>query len=145
MSRRRKPKATTQDYQPPRRASRNTGAEYPKLDIKISLHRDGKVEVDPAYNNAAIAHLDVLYEAAERDDYDPEWTDDHKIAFYVYDLMDGFLQQWDTPISQDEVDTPVSEVPTMQESPVVDRYDIADMEPVQERATNDRPIRRRRS
>lgn len=141
MSRKQKPKI--QEYKP-QRAGRNTGAEYPRLEIKIVLLRDGRVEVDPVYNNSAIVHFDTLYSAAERDDYDPDWTDDHKIAFFISDMMDGFLQQWDTPISQEEVDSPVSEVPTMQESPIVDRYDIADMEPVQEH-NDDRPIRRRRS
>lgn len=121
MSRRRK----IQQPPPPRR-HRNTRAERPSLTIGVSFLPDGKIEVDPKYNDALIEQLDVI--CGETEEYDIEWHDDHKIAYYVWTIMDGFLAQWDTPISPDEVDAAMPEVPHLKDAPVVDQLDIADME-----------------
>lgn len=128
MSRRKKQSRPNSPPPNPPRRIRNTGAEYPKLTVTIDLRRDHTVLVDPVFNDAAIEHLDVLYEAAQRDDYDSAWSDDHKIAFYIWNLMEDYLQQWDSPVSQDEVDIPVSEVPHIKQSPVVDQFDLSGME-----------------
>jgi hypothetical protein len=125
MSRRRKPNQPPQQQQQKRR---NTGADRPRLAITITFLPDGKVEVDPQFNNALIEQLDVIHEMAE--EYDAEWTDDHKIAYYVGNLMDDYLAQWGPPITQEEVDTGVSEIPHIKDAPVIDRFDLADMEPV---------------
>ena len=127
MSRRRKPTPSPKQQQEPRR-HRNTGAERPHLGITITFLPEGKVEVEPKYNAALIEQLDTIHEMAE--EYNAEWEDDHKIAYYIGNLMDDYLGQWDTPIAQEEVDGTVGDVPHLSESPVLDRFDISDMEVV---------------
>jgi hypothetical protein len=107
-----------------------TGAQYPRFEVKISLLRNGNVQVDPDYNKVAIAHFDSLYEHAGRDDYNPNWSDDHKIAFFISDMMDVSLQQWESPISPNETEEPISEIPNIKDNPVVERYDIANTIPI---------------
>lgn len=92
---------------------------------------DGRMEVDPKYNDAAMEHLDVLYGLANREDYDPvDWSDDHKIAFFISDMMAGFLAQWEAPDEGGGIDDggTIPGVLHINESPVVDRFDLADME-----------------
>lgn len=108
------------------RPQRNTRAERPVLTIDIAFLPDGKLEVEPRYNNALIEQLDVI--CRDTEEYDVAWHDDHKIAYYVWTVMDGFLAQWDPPVAQEEVDGAIPEVPHLNEVPVVDRLDIADME-----------------
>lgn len=122
MSRRRK----AQPQAPQPRRYRNTHAERPHLSLAVSFLPEGKIEVEPKFNDALIEQLDTICAATE--DYDDEWTDDHKIAYYVWTIMDGFLAQWDTPISPDEVDADVADVPHLKDAPVVDQLDIAGME-----------------
>src|SRR5216684_2599797 len=108
MSRRRnKPSQPSPPQQPPRR--RNTRAERPFLSIEVSFLPEGKVEVDPKYNDSLIEQLDVI--CGDSEEYDVQWEDDHKIAYYIWTLMDGFLTQWDPPVSQEEVNAAIPDVP----------------------------------
>ncbi len=90
------------------------------------------IEVDPRYNEAAMEHLDVLYAAAKREDYDANFDNDHKIAFWIADMMEVALAQWESPDSSEmgdvEKDGTIPGVPHIRESPVVDRFDLTDME-----------------
>jgi len=104
--------------------------QQPDLYVSISLFANGTVEIDPKYNKVAIAHLDELYQAAQVEDYDPEWPDDHKVAFFVYDAIENVLTQWGPPIAQEEVDGAVGTVPHIRDVPVRDRFDIANMETI---------------
>jgi len=110
--------------QPLRR--RNTRAERPLLSIGVSFLPEGRVEVDPKYNDALIEQLDTI--CGDSEEYDVRWEDDHKIAYYIWTLMDGFLAQWDPAVAQEEVDATIPEVPHLKDAPVVDRFDIADLE-----------------
>lgn len=133
MSRRRNPKTQQpRPHQPPLHqppSPRRREPARPNLTVRISLLEDLRVEVDPVYNDAAIKYLDSLYAAANREDYEPEWTDDHKIAYYIQDLMDGFLTQWEIEPSREEDDGgSAPQVPHIRGAPVVDRFDLADAE-----------------
>lgn len=108
---------------------RATQSSRPSLKISIEMKSDGSIVTDPQYNKAAIEHIDYLYTLADREDYDVEWTSDHKLAFLIADIMDGVLAQWEPPIDQAEVDASVAGVPHLNESPVRDVYDLNDMEP----------------
>lgn len=121
MSRRKRPIPVEQ----PRR-QRNTRAEKPLLNIGVSFLPEGKIEVEPRFNDALIEQLDVI--CRESEDYDVEWTDDHKIAWYMWTILDGFLAQWDSPLAQEEVDGTIPEVPHLKDDPVLDRLDLAGME-----------------
>lgn len=113
MSRRRKPAAPK--------------LEAPNLTISILLRPDGAVEIDPQYNKPAIDHLDRLYHAARREDYDPHWNDDHKIAFFMADMVESVLAQYGPSIDQEEVDASVAPVPHISEAPVLDVFDLNQM------------------
>ena len=90
------------------------------------MQPSGRIEIDPKFNSAAIENLDQLYQKAERDDYDKRWSDDHKIAFFLYQVFDEILAQYDPPPNADEVD-PAPGVPSLREAPVRDVIDIATM------------------
>lgn len=127
MSRRRNDKIKQQNFpQHPPQRKRNTHADRPVLSIGINFLPDSKVEVDPKYNAALIEQLDVICQ--DSDEYDPRWEDEHKIAYYIWTLMDGFLSQWDMPISQEEVNAAIPGVPHIKEDPIVDRFDLKDTE-----------------
>jgi hypothetical protein len=95
---------------------------------------NGRIEIDPKYNRAAIENLDRLYEKAERDDYDKNWDDDHKIAFFQYQVFDEILAQYDPPSSPDLDPTPG--VPSLREAPVREVVDIATMTPANSTSLN---------
>lgn len=114
----------TSPQQEPRR--RNTKAERPFLNIGVSFLPEGKVEVDPKFNDALIEQLDVI--CSDSEEYDNRWEDDHKISYYIWTLMDGYLGQWDSPIAQEEVNATIPGVPHIKDSPVVDRVDISELE-----------------
>lgn len=98
------------------------------LRISIELNAAGRVEVDPKFNQTAIAVIDRLYDRAHRDDYDESWDDDHKIAFFQFQVFDEILSQYDDPVDPSEIDpNPTPGVPTMREAPVRDVIDIATM------------------
>jgi hypothetical protein len=118
MSRRNKGR----NRQPADNSRQNSNQPY--LRVIIDMHPDGRVEVDPKYNPAAIRNLDLLYDKAEREDYDKAWEDDHKIAFFQYQIFDEILAQYDPPPSADDVD-PTPGVPSLRDSSVRDVIDIA--------------------
>jgi hypothetical protein len=93
------------------------------------MKADGSIVTDPQFNKAAIDHIDYLYTLADREDYDTQWTNDHKLAFLIADIMDGVLAQWEPPIDQSEVEASVAGVPHINEAPVRDVYDLGEMEP----------------
>jgi hypothetical protein len=128
MSRRRNKTTISPEPQPPPQSNRrrNTSAERPLLNITIGFLAEGKVEVDPKYNNALIEQLDVI--CGDSEDFDVNWTNDHKIAYYIWLLMDGFLSEWDPPVAREEVDATIPEVPHLKDAPVVDRFNLSDME-----------------
>jgi len=99
-------------------------AEERILKINIWLRPDAAVEIDPEFNKLAIDHLDKLYEMAQREDYENNWTDDHKIAFFLSDMIDSILVQYDAPIAREEVNGSVAPVPHITEAPVRDVFDI---------------------
>jgi hypothetical protein len=108
--------------QPPRDNITNNAS----MRITIVMQVDGTIEVDPKFNQAAIKFLDTLYDKAERDDYDKRWEDDHKIAFFQYQIFDEILSQYDDPPSADDID-PTPGVQSMRDAPVRDVIDIATM------------------
>ena|ERR1051326_2451296 len=116
------PKSTTR-----RKTTRKQTPEGPNLDVRITMRLDGAVEIDPQFNKPMITHLDTLYTMANREDYDQEWTDDHKLAFFLADIIEQVLSQWGTPSDPDELDPQVSAMPHITESPVKDVLDLSRM------------------
>lgn len=101
--------------------------QLPSLKISIEMLPNGRIEIDPKYNRAAIDNLDRLYEKAHREDYDKNWDDDHKIAFFQYQVFDEILAQYEPDLMGDPDLNPAPGVPTMREKPVRDVIDIATM------------------
>ncbi len=101
-------------------------SNQPFLRITINMHPDGRVEVDPKFTQQAIANLDRLYEKAEREDYDKTWDDDHKIAYFQYQIFDEILSQYETQGPSSDTD-PAPGVPSLRDSPVRDVADISKM------------------
>lgn len=106
------------------------------LNVTIGLRDDGTVAIDPQFNQAAVEHLDGLYMSALREDYDTQWTDDHKVAYFLADMIDHVLAQWGPPIDQEELDMAVPTVPHINEAPVRDRFDLSEMTPASRKPTN---------
>lgn len=97
------------------------------LKITIEMMPTGRIEVDPKYNKQAIENLDRLYAKAEREDYDKNWDDDHKVAFFQYQVFDEILSQYEPPAPPDDDIDPASGVPSLREKPVRDVIDQATM------------------
>lgn len=108
-----------------RRSKRSQNSNQPTLRVRTEMTPDGQVEVDPVYNSRAIENLDRLYEKAGRDDYDPRWDDDHKVAFFLFQIFDEILSQYEAPPSEDIDPTPG--VPHLREAPVRDVIDISQL------------------
>jgi hypothetical protein len=118
-----------------RRRGRSGGNNNPNQNRQIFLRvvtemmSDGRVECDPKFNALAVVELDRLYEKAGRDDYDKSWEDDHKIAFFMYQVFDEILSQYERDIgfTPDADLDPAPGVPTLRDAPVREIIDIDTM------------------
>lgn len=96
------------------------------LRVRTEMLADGKVEVDPVFNRQAIENLDQLYDRAQRDDYDHAWGDDHKIAYFLFQIFDEILSRYEPERSSSDLD-PAPGVPNLRDAPVRDVVDISRM------------------
>jgi len=69
----------------------------------------------------------MLYLASEREDYDEGWTEDHKMAYFLSDMVDQVLVQWEPPETPEDRNGE-AQVPHIRETPVRDVYDIKDLQ-----------------
>jgi hypothetical protein len=108
-----------------RRRNKQTAPENKTiLAVRIDMKTNGRVEVDPKYQPEAVVKLDDLYEKAHREDYDASWTDDHKVAYFLFQIFDEILQQYE-PIPEEIDATPG--VPHIRDAPVREVFDISSM------------------
>jgi hypothetical protein len=96
------------------------------LRVSTEMMTDGRVEVDPTFSQVAIENLDKLYVAAHREDYDKNWEDDHKIAFFLFQVFVEILSQYDEPTTDRDLD-PAPGVPSLQDAPVREVIDLDTM------------------
>ncbi len=106
------------------------------LNIQITMRPDGAVIWDPQFNKRLIDYIDKLYTTVDREDYETEWSDEHKLAYLLADHIEQVLAQWQPPVDQREVDVSVASVPHISESPVNDRHDLDRMTPARARRPN---------
>jgi hypothetical protein len=106
----------------------------PYLSVTIKLHSgEKKLIIDPNYNNLSIEYIDGLY-IDTREDYNLNWIDDHKIAYYMLDTFEGIFDEYmetiGTPEALTYADPTTLAIKNLQDAPVRDVIDIRDMKRV---------------